>query len=161
MPKHRDNKERELAEDNAVHPRLAEFRQQLRNAGFNKSIVCKYCCGVKKHIEKGLPLNYDLAQEYFHKCKKNGDYVNKSHKTGVYTFIKFLDGVKVTKREDCIRVKGVPAYSRSANICDEDCFNCKYSDCVRPDYLCTSVYYEQIVGRDTFEYEPDILQDII
>lgn len=22
--------------------------------------------------------------------------------------------------------------------CDEDCFNCQYDDCIRPDYLCKS-----------------------
>ena len=23
--------------------------------------------------------------------------------------------------------------------CDEDCFNCKHDDCIKPDYLCKSI----------------------
>lgn len=138
------------AEDNSAHPQMHEFRVALREAGYIPPVIHAYVQGAKRYLEKGFALDRETAYMWFEKCKQEGHEVTGNRKTGVYTFIKFING------EPLVRKKRKPKEKKTVDyysVCDEDCFNCKYKDCIKPDYLCKSIPYEQWVGRDTFEYD--------
>jgi hypothetical protein len=142
-------------EDNSLHPELKNYRRALLDAGYKPDVVYGYVQGAKRYLEKGLPLDRESAKKWIAESKEAGHEIKGTHKTGVYSFIKFLCGDPLIRKNRKNKL-GIDYQ----NICEEDCFNCTYKDCVRPDYMCKSIPYEQWVGRDSFEYDiTDILDE--
>ena len=139
------------AKEKNPDPRMIQFREKLVELGYTEDTICGYCSGVRRYVETGRPLKTDKAIEYFIEAEKSEKSVLHKHKLGIIKFIEFIEGKPIVRRARGKSGKGRKRFFG----CDEDCFNCKYSDCIMPDYCCTSIPYEQWTGYVTREGKND------
>lgn len=127
--------------DNSAHPKLAEFREVLKKMGFSKGATNGYAQGVKKYLAAGGTLDLDEADRFF---KEHPEVkVGGGYRAGVMQFIRFINGMPMERRSTKV-VKDLD-YN---NLCDDDCFNCKYPDCIKPAYSCKSVHIDEYLDFD-------------
>lgn len=119
--------------------RFSQFRTELERLGYSKSSVWDYAAGAREYVLTGKDLTKEEIDDYFKNNTSSSYVVNKTHKTGTMLFLKFINGEPIVRR---IRKEGRWKKKRF-NGCDDDCFNCPYPDCYKPDYLCKSSIYEE------------------
>ena len=123
-------------------PRMIPFREKLIELGYTDDTICGYCTGVRRYIREGQPLNADKANKYFEEAAEDGKPFLNKHQIGILKFIDFIDGKTIVRRPKSKSGNGRSKFFK----CDDDCFNCKYDDCIMPDYCCTSIPYWKWIG---------------
>lgn len=130
------------AKEQNPDPRMIPFREKLVELGYTEDTVCGYCSGIRRYIEAGRPLDVGKANEYFAESESAGKPVLHKHRLGIVKFIEFINGEPIVRRAKSKAGNGKRKFSK----CDEDCFNCRYDDCILPDYCCTSIPYWKWIG---------------
>lgn len=128
-----------------IDPRMEDFRSKLEEIGYKKATIVKFCCGIRKYIKRGHPLDMDKAPKILEEEGKNKQEFPNSYVVGVIKFIQYINGETLTKVEPRKR----RSKSRVFTKCNEDCFNCQYDDCIMPSQYCTSIPYELWTGFAT------------
>ena len=101
-----------------------EFRVWLIEANYSTRTVSRFLKGIYTFTQEGYELNEEnigkwkekLLQDGMEK-KKIGDFT-----AGVKKYILFLNGEQIVNRYNKFQ-------------CNDDCFNCPYPDCLKPDYM--------------------------
>ena len=101
-------------------PEMAGFREALLDGGFNKSTVGRYCSGVKKYMEAGFPLDPEFASGLEGNPVWNN--ISAVYRTGVRKYMDYISGKPLNCQVEM---------RHHDNVCDYDCFNCKYDDCIK------------------------------
>ena len=104
---------------------LLDFRLWLIENGANKSNMTYFLRGVTEFRKTGLEINDETIKNFRDQMEENGVNYRYSAQmaNGVRYYKHFLNGESLPKR-----------ISKTFE-CNEDCFNCIYSDCLIPDYL--------------------------
>ena len=121
---------------------LEQFREELIRCGYAKSSVISFTNAARQYVESGNPLANDAARKYW-KAYCDGNTKSGAYKvrySGTKKFISFLNNqpFEVGKALYDTRKKTGKKWFG----CDEDCFNCKYDDCYRPQGLVHKIRYE-------------------
>lgn len=104
---------------------LLDFRLWLIQNGSNKSNTTYFLRGVTEFRKTGMEINKGNLKIFRKQIEANGINYRYSTKMakGVEYYRCFLNGEEMPKKIS------------SVFECDEDCFNCKYPDCLMPDYM--------------------------
>lgn len=107
---------------------LFQYENDLIALGYSKRTIWKYVNGARQYLRSGKPLDEEVAVKYWREQREldpNLDY--NGGRTGTLKYIQWKRTGKVTKSRK--KYKG----------CIEDCFNCEYEDCLKPDNMCREV----------------------
>ena len=113
--------------------RINPFRVALYEAGFSAGTSYNYAKGARVLVLSGCSLTQEGLGECFHKLRYDNIRQRQVHKTGAKLFIEFINGREII-RHDPVNKTGVRGRRNVWKGCDEDCFNCKYPDCYKPEY---------------------------
>ena len=105
--------------------KYADFRQWLIDAGYSPHTVTKYLKGISMY--DGEELTDEAIKAWREKLVADGMW-NRSageYAQGVRRYRNFVNGERIINKYNKFH-------------CDDDCFNCKYDDCYKPDYMCKS-----------------------
>lgn len=121
---------------------LQGFRESLKASGYKRRTISSYIKGAREYIETGRELEDEQVINYW-KGQYNSGAIKVSsysmHRTGTLSFVRYMQGKPV--KWNGTRTKFIG--------CDEDCFNCPYSDCFRPDNM---IHESVIDGRVSDSY---------
>ena len=112
--------------------RIQLYRDALAKAGFSVGTVYDYAKGARLFLLSKKQLNKEGLDEFFSEEEYSNPRSRQVHKTGAKTFLDFINGREL--------VHHTPQNKRGSNGkrrwhgCNEDCFNCEYPDCYKPEY---------------------------
>jgi len=101
-----------------------DYRIWLLEAGYSPRTISKYLRSIYIFQKDG----FDLTDENI------GIWQDKLTEDGVAkkSIAEFIAGLKKYRQF----INGEPCFNKYTKFrCDEDCFRCKYPDCLMPDYL--------------------------
>lgn len=109
---------------------LDGFRQFLKDCKYGKSVICNYVRSAREYLSTGLPADKETICRYYKEQGEAGHISprdSKQKKPGVMAYVRYINGEKPGKQ---LQIR--PTNERWLG-CDEDCFHCVYSDCIKPD----------------------------
>ena len=113
---------------------MKEFKSYLKESGYAKSVVFDYAHSARDYIDLGEQLDEQSISAYFDSLKKDGTLKQKPasrKKAGVVAYCRFVNGDRSGMRTEKKQYEK-RRYRGEYRGCDEDCFNCKYPDCLKP-----------------------------
>ena len=118
--------------DPALLASLDVYASAMFERGYSAVTIRDYVSNAGKYLETGRPLTVEAIDEYIQeKLDAIGDKPKKrarihTVKTGIMRYFELFDGCDVGE------INNLPKSNRlgTGKICDEDCFNCKYPDCI-------------------------------
>lgn len=114
------------------YKKYADYRAWLEEAGYAKRTVLLYVRGAHNFFQDGYELNDENIQKFTEKLMQEGQPYKYARELaqGVRRYRNFKSGTVFVNRYNKFH-------------CDDDCFNCPYEDCLKPDYLCNSTEVEK------------------
>ena len=119
-------------EDPDLLASLDVYMAELIDLGYSEGTIRDYVSSAGKYLETGRPLTKEAIEEYIQeKLDVIGDNKRKrgrvhTIKTGIMRYFELFDGCDGETLNKLIKQDG----PSTRKICDEDCFNCKYPDCI-------------------------------
>lgn len=97
------------------------FKSKLRELGYKSTTICTYANGAEQYMATGNALDSETVTNYWN--TNFGKRMNMQ-RLGTLAYIRFIQGIPIKDTHEPL-FKG----------CDEDCFNCPYPDCYRPENM--------------------------
>jgi len=103
------------------------YREWLTTAGYTPPTVQKYVRGIHDFLAEGYELTDENIKAWYDKLLQAGRLpkVAGEMAQGARRYKLFLNGTHFVNRYNKFH-------------CNDDCFNCPYEDCMKPDYMCKS-----------------------
>ena len=120
----------------SVNEGLQDFKQSMKDANVAKSTLFDYLKSTRMYLETGLPLEKEAVADYWKSQEQQGLITKRERirrKAGVMAYLRFINGQSVMTDYGSVRQANLKA-RELWHGCDEDCFNCIYSDCLKPEY---------------------------
>ena len=104
-----------------------DYREWLTTAGYSPRTVQKYVRGTYRFYEAGYELSDENIQKFKEQLIQDGQIPKIAGELaqGVKRYKAFKNGAVFVNRYNKFH-------------CNDDCFNCPYEDCMKPDYMCHS-----------------------
>lgn len=112
-----------------------DFRAWMEKEKFSKVTITQSLRGITEYCKTGRSMDMDSLREWRKQLQAEGKLkpqLIRELTNGARRYLTFLTGEEYRFR--------YPTKPRKPNVCDDDCFHCKYPDCIKPDYLCLSDY---------------------
>lgn len=119
-------------EDPALLASLDVYKAELVDLGYSGGSVRDYVSSAGKYLETGRPLTKEAIEEYIQeKLDAVVGYPKKrarihTIKAGIMRYFDLFDGCAEGEQNHLTKSNRVGA----VKVCDEDCFNCIYPDCI-------------------------------
>lgn len=119
-------------EDPALLASLDVYMGALIDFGYSEGTIRDYVSSAGKYLETGRPMTKEAIEEYIEeKLAAVGDNPKKrgrihTIKSGVMRYFELFDGCDGDELNKLARSNRLGM----GKVCDEDCFNCKYPDCI-------------------------------
>lgn len=117
--------------DPIIEEKLNGFKAKLTESGYAPRTVMGYACDVRIYLLTGLPATKESVKKYFDGLKegvterKRLNNIRKQ-RVSALRYCDYLDG-----NEE--KLQGWRHYfniRKEKRVCNEDCFNCIYPDCI-------------------------------
>ena len=119
-------------EDPALLASLDVYMGALIDFGYSEGTIRDYVSSAGKYLETGRPMTKEAIEEYIEeKLAIVGDNPKKrgrihTIKSGVMRYFELFDGCDGDELNKLAKSNRLG----TGKVCDEDCFNCKYPDCI-------------------------------
>lgn len=107
---------------------IKRFNERLTELGYTKNTISIYITGAMRYMETGNAWDDETVTNYWQGLFDRGEIKVSSrnmHRRGTIAYRDFLKGQSIKPN----------SRPKKFNGCDEDCFNCPYPDCYRPETL--------------------------
>lgn len=119
-------------EDPALLASLDVYMGAMIEMGYAEGTIRDYISSAGKYLETGRPMTKEAIDEYIEeKLAAVGNDPSKRKrvhtiKAGVLRYFELFDGCEDGKLNELAKSNRLGM----GKVCDEDCFNCKYPDCI-------------------------------
>lgn len=106
------------------------FRVSLMTKGYASATIKEYVKGASNYLLTGLPITKEAIEKYYNELKEDKTRkLNPVRKERVAA-LRYLDCQNGNEENLKGWMKYLSRRKDPEKICDEDCFNCIYPDCI-------------------------------
>ena len=117
--------------DPALLASLDVYMSAMIEQGYSEGTIRDYVSNAGKYLETGRPLTKESIEEYIkEKLSTIPDPKKRKRihtvRSGIMRYFELFDGCDTGNIDNLPRSRRLGVHK----VCDEDCFNCKYPDCI-------------------------------